>query len=218
MKALNDDLQMRSRLAAADLLGGERLKERTARKVTRPRNPRPCCIGSSWRRPNLGDVVPTPFSAAAPPAPSPSAWGAAGSASSATRPISSWRGSASPKCNPCRILEVMTSSPSARSRAFPSAGWWSAGCWRRARGAGELQRPLVGKVRADGADFRRSPRLDSPGGRRGAGRQLATVGNSGHPSDNTLVPIDYLRQQVSRNKPERRRRHKPRNKTPVWIA
>ena len=45
MKALNDELQMRSDWTVADLLRGERLKDEAAARRIRRRSPKPCCTG-----------------------------------------------------------------------------------------------------------------------------------------------------------------------------
>ena len=68
MKALNDDLQMRSDWLLPICAGGERVKGDDGSRRIRPRSPRPCSTASCSPAPSRATSCSTPFSAPAPPA------------------------------------------------------------------------------------------------------------------------------------------------------
>ncbi len=199
MKALNEDLQMRSDWFLPLCGGPERLKAPTAGRRIRRRSPRRCCIASCSPRPSRASSCSIRSSAPAPPARSPSASAGASSASSATPTTPRWRARASPRSCPRRDANWWRPSRSARSRACRSAALVERG----------LLRP--GDVLYDAA-----PALDRAGARRRhASSRPSTRGSihkvgaevQGAPAcngwdfwhverDGQLVPIDLLRQQV----------------------
>ena len=133
MKALNDELQMRSdwtcRSAPATSAQGRRRPE----GAFDPEAGIAAAPGDRVLAPSRAMWSWIPSSARAPPARWPSGWAATSSASSARRPMPMWRAPASPKSiRRRRAKRSKSPNPSAPNRAFPSAGWWSAACCRRA--------------------------------------------------------------------------------------
>ena len=61
MKALNDELQMRSDWLIPICGGPERLRAATARRRTRRKSPRRCCTACCWPRPGRATSVLDPF-------------------------------------------------------------------------------------------------------------------------------------------------------------
>ena len=87
MKALNDDLQMRSDWVLPICSGGERVKGfTTATRRIRRKSRRPCSTASCSPARSRATSSSIPSSAPGPPAQSPGDWAGAGSASSANRP------------------------------------------------------------------------------------------------------------------------------------
>ena len=184
MKALNDDLQMRSDWLLPLCTGAERLKDddgdkaapdAEARGAAAPRHPR--------RRPSPATWCSTRSSAPAPPARWPSGWAATSSASSARRtmPQAARARIAAIEPLPAEALDGHDAA-SAPSRAFPSARWSSAG-WSSAGdtlfdpSASASPRRCAPTARIA---CRRRHRLDPPGRRPCAGRATpATAGPSG---------------------------------------
>jgi modification methylase len=113
MKALNDDLQMRSDWLLPICTGGERLRDDEGRKAHSTQKPeallyRVILAASPW--------------AAAPPRRWPSACAGASSASSGTRAMPSWPAPAWPRSARSPTRTWSPPHPSARRRACPSAG------------------------------------------------------------------------------------------------
>ena len=133
MKALNEDLQMRSDWLIPICTGGERLKNADGEKAHPTQKPEALLHRAilAATKPGRGRAR-TPSSAAAPPGRWPSAWGAITSASSATRTMPP---SPSERISPRSRRRATWKwsrprRPSASSRAFPSAGWSSTACWK----------------------------------------------------------------------------------------
>ena len=79
MKALNDDLQMRSDWYLPICSGGERLKDENGKKAHPTQKPEPLLHRVIMASTEVDDVILDPFLAPVPLAPWPSAWGEIGS-------------------------------------------------------------------------------------------------------------------------------------------
>ena len=118
MKALNDELQMRSDWTLPICAGHERLKDADGEKAHSTQKPEALLHRVIAVLHQAGRCDPRSRSSVrAPPARWPSGWAAASSASNARRPMPMWRAPASPRSTPADgdVIEV-TSSKSAEPR------------------------------------------------------------------------------------------------------
>ena len=122
MKALNDDIQMRSDWLFPICSGPERLKDGEGRKAHPTQKPEALLQPHPARHaPTRATSCSTRSSAPAPPARWPGGSGGAGSASSAIPSTPRPPRSASPRCGRCRPPRWRRPDPSAPSRACRSA-------------------------------------------------------------------------------------------------
>ncbi len=171
MKALNEDMQMRSDWLIPLCTGEERLKGKDGEKAHPTQKPEALLARVICRRRTRATSCSIRSSAPAPPARSRSASAAASSASSATRPTPLRRKSASPTIEP---LPAATLAPFMTARAAPRVafgelierGLISPGTTGR-----RAQAPRRAGARRRRDRARRQGRLDPPHRRAGAGRR-----------------------------------------------
>ena len=151
MKALNDDIQMRSDWLFPICSGPERLKDGEGRKAHPTQKPEALLHRILLASTNPGDLVLDPFfgtgttGAVGPAARPPLARHRARSRSTPRPPRS-----ASPRCGRCRPRRWRPPSPSAPSRACPSAPSSSCGILEPGHTLTDERGRLRAEVRADG--------------------------------------------------------------------
>ena len=133
MKALNDDIQMRSDWLLPICNGGERLKNDEGRKAHPTQKPEALLHRVIMASTKVGDVILDPFFGTGTTALSPSSYSATSSASSASRNISMSPKSGCRGCGRSKRPRCWRRRRSAINRAFRSAGWSNAACCGPAR-------------------------------------------------------------------------------------
>ena len=200
MKALNDDIQMRSDWFLPLCTGPERLRNQHGLKLHPTQKPEALLhrvllashragATSCWTR----------SSAPAPPRWWPSGCTGISSASSAIPPMPRRRSAASAARGRCRPTGSPPRRPSARRRGCRSAAWWSAGCCRRARSCIDRQRRVTRGGRGGRHPWWRaaSGARSTRSGRRCRTRRRCNGWTFWHfERDGALVPLDVLRGAV----------------------
>ena len=214
MKALNDDLQMRSDWVLPICAGGERVKDERRTRRIRRRSPRPCSTACCSPAPSRATSCSTPSSAPARPARWRGGSGGTGSGSSASAAMSRSRASGSTSTLPLDE-SAMTVMADKRSRAARcrSALLVESGMIAAGHGADRRQAPLAGaRSRADGSIELRRPRRarSTRSARRCRARRRATAGPSGMSSRTAAARADR-RAAAAPSRPRYERRHARRS-------